>query len=935
MEKRITIYQGDEFRAKIEKKIEKDSFFAEVYVQAYDMLNEITSEMDQYIEDNKIGKGNSKINFQGMGNNIINFCGERGQGKTTALRTFVSCLTGYTDTSEIEGEVHQREVFEGVKNRKFFVLDSIDPSALESGESIIRVLVSRLFFEYERQIKRRYKNEENDRVFQTKKTETLKIFRQCYTDIDYLKLNREKEWERDDLDYLSQLGNSAQLKIHLYDLIKECLSVFGVDDDNDKQKTCRDRYLVVPVDDADLATSRIYEICEDIRNYFAIPNVIILMANNYEQLTYAIYQKYLSDHEQLVKMEKDLAMSKKCYDMAVRYLEKVFPLGHRIYLPQVNSLMVESPEKVVISYLAREEENLFKNNENLDFQIQLLELLYRRTGIVLLKRTDEVHPFLPHTMRELTHFCKLLFDMEEIECDTVYFSAENSTDEVNSRKDVMLDIIKLKENLASVKRYFMDYWCRKNLDIAETDIIVRVDAANQRHDMDEVYSIVISHKNDDASNEPPGQNTTFAQFMKAAAQNGLRNREQLQEAIYIYYTIYMNEWFADALERNTEYERIADFVERPLVFLEEEKLGLYKNQYHIMDFKVETAMLRRFLNKVDLLGGKQAVSISMSCTAIRDEEKFDLLENPEDIVWSPDIKEIEFNVLQPIINVLRKRNIPVEEVSNQSVDGNDAGKKVPTIKNAYLVSARNIMANCDVQKCVQEKIEEYYVELNRQENTSWDKICERIYQEIDSWRDRAEYSDSVMGRVRKFSDFCNEYMQDGKLMTGIFLSNTQNAKEYLKNYKSQIDKFIKKEQAYLSQMKDDNIKDLVKEIYDGREKRRYETSDWSDGLPIRSKLLKEYKPEDEVYENIIKIDRIVDKMEVEHTNCVESIQKSLGEELPSKEEERPSEEKNKEEKEKKNLDNQIKKSAQATIDAYFAILSSCSNELEKINADEV
>ena len=45
------------------------------------------------------------------------------------------------------------------------------------------------------------------------------------------------------------------------------------------------------IDDMDLATQKIYRICEDIRNYLSVPNIIVLFASDYDQLVYAIYQK--------------------------------------------------------------------------------------------------------------------------------------------------------------------------------------------------------------------------------------------------------------------------------------------------------------------------------------------------------------------------------------------------------------------------------------------------------------------------------------------------------------------------------------------------------------------------------------------------------------------------------------------------------------------
>lgn len=78
--RKITVVKGDEYRAKIERDFSKDDFFAEVYNRADDIINEIVQEMKKYREENE-EKNSYTIRYQGMGNNILLFCAERGQGK--------------------------------------------------------------------------------------------------------------------------------------------------------------------------------------------------------------------------------------------------------------------------------------------------------------------------------------------------------------------------------------------------------------------------------------------------------------------------------------------------------------------------------------------------------------------------------------------------------------------------------------------------------------------------------------------------------------------------------------------------------------------------------------------------------------------------------------------------------------------------------------
>ena len=111
-------------------------------------------------------------------------------------------------------------------------------------------------------------------------------------------------------------GNSAQLRRNLTKLIDKYLKWIA------PEKESRAECLVIQIDDADLATQKIFEICEDIRNYLALPNVVILMGMDFVQFTYAIYQRYLHNYKELHDLQRGISVEEKCYDMAARYLEK-------------------------------------------------------------------------------------------------------------------------------------------------------------------------------------------------------------------------------------------------------------------------------------------------------------------------------------------------------------------------------------------------------------------------------------------------------------------------------------------------------------------------------------------------------------------------------------------------------------------------------------
>jgi hypothetical protein len=243
-----------------------------------------------------------------------------------------------------------------------------------------------------------------------------------------------------------------------------------------------------------LATKKIFEICEDIRHYLTLSNVIILMAMDYEQMTYAIYQSYLYDYKELCNLQQGINIEQKCYEMATRYLEKLFPEGRRIVLPDFNAEITENKEDITFHYVdicpGKKEDILDSSlGKCSNVQEQLLKLIYLRTGVVFLAKQGEMHPFVPHTLRELTHMLKMLCAMHDIECDKVYLTGDGLNE--------------LKGNLSTLKHYFMDYWCLKNLQSSQMELLKEIDKANQNLNNKKIckYLYQYIHKEQEPSDE--------------------------------------------------------------------------------------------------------------------------------------------------------------------------------------------------------------------------------------------------------------------------------------------------------------------------------------------------------------------------------------------------------------------------------------------------
>ena len=782
MGKVITIRRDDEHRAKIDKEFLTKEIFADVYRRADILVREITDELKRY--DKEMDK-KYLPRYQGMGNNIITFCGERGQGKTSAMQSFVKHLTGSGAKAGSEGA----ESIEFVKSADHYeMIDSIDPSAMENGESVLRVLISRLFFRVDKYIHEIGITLQYDDAFLQNKESIAKLFEKCYQNIDYIKNGRSTDYEQDDLDTLSQLGSSAKLKENLHDLIETYLKMIAGSDCEEK----RDRYLVIPIDDADLATKKVFDLCEDIRNYLSIPNVIILMAVDYEQLVLATYQEYLMQFKTMWQAEGQFGQGpyviEKCHEMAARYLEKAFPVTHRIDLPKIDYMLMEGYEDVRFEYIVPDDkvkgmtkhafEELYPEDCR-NLQDQLLEVLYKRTGLVFAERSRKMHHFLPHTLRELAHWVKMLYDMHEVDCDDLYEQYQGQKPENSCLKE---DIGRLKDNILTVKQFFMNYWCEKYLDISDARIFQKIDHATRREQMLEVKNILCGHLKQPVNTT----DASYSSVIHEMAETELESEGHFQEAIYIYYTIFLNEWFAAALEDNSQFGRIACFVQRIM------DLSVYSNRY------VKTYKVAQFPIDMDvlwaLLGARTDLS-SIDPATQKALESFCVMVKNDKIVESAHIMESvnrkvrpemdslwQFDVFRPIIQSLKEFAVPPsDKVSREETRSAFSGSSV-------LIAVRNIVANCDVQWQVRNAFDSWY-EANaaRGEFVPLSEQIPNLYDAVGKGIGRP--------RSRKDKELVKIYENTGaknnEVMNMLFLCNRDNFTFYVSALSSTLERLGK------------------------------------------------------------------------------------------------------------------------------------------------
>ena len=136
-EKILTIVKGEEFKICIQEKICQTDIFYDQYVSAAGMLDTIVANWDSeksapwYQLDSE--------------NNIIAFCGERGEGKSSAMISFVNAA--------YRGDVDCRgSIFAGCANVKKTYFGEpivIDPSMLDGVHNVLDIVLATLYRKFQ------------------------------------------------------------------------------------------------------------------------------------------------------------------------------------------------------------------------------------------------------------------------------------------------------------------------------------------------------------------------------------------------------------------------------------------------------------------------------------------------------------------------------------------------------------------------------------------------------------------------------------------------------------------------------------------------------------------------------------------------------------------------------------------------------------------
>lgn len=295
--KTLKIGEHDVTRPVVEGLEDKDcSIFKDQYDESLDIIDNIISLNGGYDEE--------KLDF--CSNNIVSFIGPRGSGKT-------SCMLS---VGEMIKEKHGRH--------KFHFLEMIDPSFFDTKHNILELIIGNMYYEFSEELSGK-KITLADRTYYIR--DLQESFQKMKHNLIYLNIAPSSALEPldEELEQLRDLSAGVNLAKGIHGLVSSFLKFMGED------------VLVISIDDIDLNISEGYTMMEQLRKYFILPNVLILMSLNLDQMRTVIQQSTASKFPDLIRL--NIMGSMDLSEMSERYLEKVLPLSSRILLPSPDELM--------------------------------------------------------------------------------------------------------------------------------------------------------------------------------------------------------------------------------------------------------------------------------------------------------------------------------------------------------------------------------------------------------------------------------------------------------------------------------------------------------------------------------------------------------------------------------------------------------------------
>lgn len=384
---RIKYETGEEFNS---------SLFSGVYYRAVRLVKHIVRQNREknYIPDPEFCKDEQL-------NNVIAFLGERGVGKSSAMLSFALFLKSGAANKPGRYQLDQ-------ENIAFSVLPRIDVAMMVKGERLLDVVLARMWDSFEEKYKLQAGWKEN----------SLEKVKECFRKVKrdyaiYLSTiaDEVRITKTSSIEELHNLAAALNLKEEIKGLVDCYLQCML----GDERTNSNNNYLVLAIDDLDLANENVYDILEQLRIFLVIPKVIVLLTADIDRMVTGCVKNISTN---MCSELFDDEINKKLYHDAEKYvnnyLAKIIPQNMRVEMPDITKIGTDEyrihidglGQKLYKSNAKKAEKEGKVNNE----KKILLSIIYRWTGILFSAKQSRRHYLQGASLRKMVNN---LYDMSE------------------------------------------------------------------------------------------------------------------------------------------------------------------------------------------------------------------------------------------------------------------------------------------------------------------------------------------------------------------------------------------------------------------------------------------------------------------------------------------------------------------------------------------
>lgn len=339
----VKFYQGDENRVVIEDHYDKESIFTNQYKRAKDIINSYR----HYDGDRE-----KQITSPQM----VAFCGDRGEGKTSCMMSLTKQLPHSFDY----------ETFE--------ILDPIDPSFFDEQHNILELLLGQM---YSRFLK--------EKGHADKREDVLINFNKVKNCLSTLTNGSENVY--DAIEELDELGNSMSLQNLIGELIKTYLEYVGK------------KNLLVVIDDMDYNWSGADKMTQMIYKYLSHRNCILFISVSINQMVEVIETSFNNELRQMGGVSD-------FNEVAYKYVEKLIPLQYRVEMPHVYDLC----DRQLEIYKKRGDKTPITKYQTIKEGV--VNEIFIKTRYLFYNYQDGVSQIVPRNLRMLRQLLGMLDSMD-------------------------------------------------------------------------------------------------------------------------------------------------------------------------------------------------------------------------------------------------------------------------------------------------------------------------------------------------------------------------------------------------------------------------------------------------------------------------------------------------------------------------------------------